>query len=70
MTQEVSEVLFEHLFQEIVNHIVDHSNEDGSEEPDHEIAFYKIERLGFSMGQRLAERHGVGPAAHWLTGCV
>lgn len=55
MTQ-VNEVLFEHLFQEIVYYILDHSCPDANTEPDHEIAFYKIERIGFHNGQRIIEK--------------
>lgn len=56
MHEAVNAVLFEHLFMELVFHTLDTSHPDDSNEPDHEIAFYKIERIGFTIGQRVVER--------------
>lgn len=58
---QVNEVLFEHLFMEIVYHHIEQSKIEGHGQPDYDLAFYQIERIGFTMGQRIIERY----ADHW-----
>lgn len=53
----INEVLLEHLFMEIVFHTLDNSLQEDSTEPDQEMAFYKIERIGFNIGQRIIEMY-------------
>lgn len=57
MVGQVNSTLFEHLFMELVYYTLDNSVGEDSAEPDHEIAFYKIERIGFTNGQRIIERY-------------
>lgn len=54
----MNEGLFHLLFAEIVKTIVSKSFPDNSDsaEADQELAFYRIERVGFQVGQRLIDR--------------
>lgn len=42
---------------EIMFHTLDTSLQEDSSEPDQEMAFYKIERIGFTIGQRIIEMY-------------
>jgi hypothetical protein len=56
------EGLFHILFAEIVQITLQKSIPDNSNsiEPDQELAFYQIERIGFQVGQRLIDRLVLG----------
>lgn len=56
----VNEILCEHLFMQIVFYAVDQARADHPDLPEKDIndmAFYKVERIGFSMGERLIEKY-------------
>jgi hypothetical protein len=53
----INETLLEHLFMEIMFHTLDTSLQEDSNEPDQEMAFYKMERIGFTIGQRIIEMY-------------
>ena len=44
------------LFMQIVFKALTDSKSQSTDPPDHEAAFYRIEQLGFQVGQRLVER--------------
>lgn len=54
---QVNEQMFEYLFMEVVNYTLNNSVSKETNEPDQEITFYKIERLGFAVGTRIMERY-------------
>lgn len=47
--------LFDAIFQQIVQYAVDQSRVDGA--ADYELAFYKVERVGFAAGQHLLDKY-------------
>lgn len=56
----VNELLCEHLFMQLVFHALDQAKADHPDLPEKEIndmAFYKVERIGFSMGERIIEKY-------------
>lgn len=62
-TPQTSSTAFNLLFMQLAFRALEESrpmSREGAttleEQPDHEAAFYKIERLGFQVGQRLIER--------------
>jgi hypothetical protein len=46
--------LFDAIFQQIVQHAIEQSRVDGA--ADYELAFYKVERVGFAAGQHLLDK--------------
>lgn len=65
---QVNAVLFEHLFMQIIFTVTEHqeriatqqqhpSDPNRSNQPDNEIIFYRIEKLGFTVGQSLIDRY-------------
>lgn len=58
----MNETVFKQLFVELVELSLRQSIPDDSEinEPDQELAFYRIERIGFQVGQRLVNKLIVG----------
>lgn len=58
----MNETLFKLLFVQLIEISLRQSVPDDSEEPqpDQELVFYRIERIGFQVGQRLADRLTIG----------
>ncbi len=56
------EGLFQLLFVQLVQTTISKSIPENSDsfEPDQELAFYRIERIGFQVGQRLIDRLALG----------
>lgn len=54
----MNETLFNSLFVQLVDLSLRQSIPNDSEipQPDHELAFYRIERIGYAVGQKLADR--------------
>ena len=55
----VNAALFELFFMETTFQILRDSQSDDHPTPDHEIAFHKVELLGYVTGQRIMERHKI-----------
>lgn len=49
-------VSLQHLFMQVVLKALEDSRTSSSDPPDQEAAFYRIEQLGYQVGQRLSER--------------
>ena len=49
-----SKFLFDAIFQQIVQYAIEQSKVDGT--ADYELAFYKVERVGFTAGQHLLDK--------------
>lgn len=58
----MQEGLFQLLFGELVHNTLQRSVPENSDlhEPDQELAFYRLERVGFHVGQRLIDRALLG----------
>ena len=54
----MNDTLFKLLFVQLIELSLNQSIPDDSEirKPDQELAFYRIERIGFQVGQRLVDR--------------
>ena len=50
-----SKFLFNVIFQQIVQYGIEQSKVDGA--ADYELAFYKVERVGFAAGQHLLDKY-------------
>lgn len=53
---QTNAVALQHLFMQIVFKALEDSKASAEDPPDQEAAFYRIEQLGFQVGQRLLER--------------
>jgi trafficking protein particle complex subunit 6 len=58
----MNETVFKQLFVQLIELSLKQSVPDDSEipQPDQELAFYRIERIGYQVGQRLVNRLIVG----------
>lgn len=58
----MTETLFKSLFVQLIELSLRQSIPDDSEipQPDQELAFYRIERIGYQVGQRLIDRLVLG----------
>ena len=58
----MNETLFKVLFMQLIDVSLQQSIPEDSEipKPDQELAFYRIERIGFQVGQRLIDRLVLG----------
>ena len=62
-----SKFLFDAIFQQIVQYAIEQSRVD--EAADYELAFYKVERVGFAAGQHFLDKYFSGTHFHLLD-CV
>lgn len=53
---QMNAVALQHLFMQIVFKALEDSKASTEDPPDQEAAFYRIEQLGYQVGQRLLER--------------